>query len=310
MAKPKRKTRKGTAPSWRAIKQKRGKRAVTFTARLRKFKFFARFAGIGATVLGVIIVGLLCFYLIKTATDFFHLSGPPKPLGRVVMHTNGVLDEDWLKESFRPNKSTNLMDIDIRGLKKTLESSGQVRSAMIERQFPDALVVSLSEYQPVAKVAVRGKKKKTRIYLVSKEGAVYEGSNYPRATLEHLPYLDGVELKQTKRGFRPIGGMEVVSELLDLSRRSTPELYADWQVISLKNYSGDSAQVGATISIRTRSMGEIIFSPQDLQEQLDRLDYIVQYIKDERIRKVKRIDLTLEDQAAVQLAIQTNVRRR
>ena len=309
MAKTKRKTRKGTAPSWRAIKQKRGKRAVTLTARLRKFKFFARFAGLGATALGAIAIGLLCFYFLKTATDFFHLSGPPKPLGSVVMHTNGVLDETWLKESFRPNKSTNLMDIDIRGLKKTLESSSQVRSAMIERQFPDVLIVNLSEYQPVAKVAVRGKKK-ARIYLVSKEGVVYEGNNYPRATLEHLPYLDGVELKQTKQGFRPIEGMEIISELLDLSRRRTPELYADWQVISLKNFSGDPARVGATILVRTRSIGEIIFSPQDLQEQLDRLDYIFQYIKDERIRKVKRIDLTLEDQAAVQLAIQTNVRRR
>ena len=310
MAKTKRSSRKSTAPSWRAIKQKRGKRAVTFTARLRKLKFFARFAGWGAAIVGVVAIGALCFYLLKTATDFFHLSGPPKPLGQVVMHTNGVLDESWLKNYFKPRGSTYLMDIDIRGLKKNLEASGQVRSATLERQFPDTLVVSLSEYQPVAKVAVRGKNKKTHIYLVSKEGVVYEGHNYPRATLEYLPYLDGVQLKQVKGGFRPIQGMEVVAELLDLARRSAPELYADWQVISLKNFLPDPHAVGATLTVRTKSTGEIIFSPKNFQEQLDRLEYIVQYIQEEHIRRVKRIDLTLEDQAAVQLAIQTKMKKR
>ncbi|GAB4278336.1 MAG TPA: hypothetical protein DIU37_00155 [Opitutae bacterium] len=310
MSRAQRKSRTGAAASWKAIKQTRRKRATTFKARLRRLKTLAKVSAFLAMVAVVALIVFGSFLLIKTATDRFYISGPSESLQKIAFHTNGVLNDVWLRSQFNPKRTTSLMDVDILRLKAKLESEGQVRQAKIERQFPATLAITLSEYQPVAKVAVRTKKRKVRQYLVSAEGIVYEGLGYPQPVLDAIPFLEGVALHKTKNGYRPIRGMDALSDLLERARRDKPNLYSNWKVASFRNFSGDPDEVGATIVIKTQNVGQVVFSPNNFEEQLDRLDYIVHYVQEQNIRSVQKIDLTLDDHAAVQIAVRDSKKRR
>lgn len=295
------KSGKTKGSSWRAIDQVASKRSSTPVARRRKLIKILKISCFSFLLLGVLSFVGYGIYGWATKSSKIHFSLFSLPLKGVTFKTDGVLTEEWLNERLKLAKDTTLMELDIFKIKKDLEKEGQVRSAVVERKFPDTLMIRIEEYEPILRVAVKETGEAPKVLLVSPEGIVYDGKGYPRITLKHLPYLDGIHLHRNSHSFEPIPGMELVAELLKQARLQKPHLYADWKIVSCQRFDQREEAVWSVIKIRTNTLGEIIFRPSQFDDQLDKLDYIFQDATENHLR-IRRVDLSLGNEAIVQMA--------
>ncbi len=194
------------------------------------------------------------------------------PLRDIALRTDGVLDKAWVKRTLELPKSTSLMELNLRALQDRLLATGQVQSAVVTRKFPDILVVSLQERSPVARVMAQMGAASPQAYMVSRDGAVYQGSGYDQRLAETLPFLDGVKLVREGEGFARLDGMDQVSDLLGTARTNTPALYRTFRVVSLARFPVDG-----TITVKSTEVDAITFGvvSDGFYKQLARLDYIL-----------------------------------
>lgn len=191
------------------------------------------------------------------------------------------------------------MDADIHSLKARLELEGQVASASVERVFPNALRINITERSPVLRMAVATADGGARQRIVSVDGVVYDGIGYTKAAMSGLPYVQ--PFQHSNGSYTPMLGIGQVAELLSLTRQTQPDLFRTWQVVSLEHYSGDLEMPGQIIEVRSKLVPRILFSAtMDFGRQLDRLVYILQYVKQHGNPSMERIDLSLRGSAAVQ----------
>ena len=128
---------------------------------------------------------------------------------------------------------------------------------------------------------------------------MYQGVGYPQATLRKLPFV--VPYQYPQGGIFPIRGIDVVADLLEVTRRTQPNFFKTWQLVSLKYFTGDAEMPGQVIEVQTSMVPRIIFGTStDFAQQLDRLGVIMQYVQSHGNPAVKRIDLSLQGSAAVQ----------
>ncbi len=294
MAKKKKKSAPDT--SWRKIQQSSAARAVTSFAKKRRLQINMRYVGAAFGVLAALaaIAGGVWWWQNRA---FSALAVPNTALHSIYFESDGVLDEAWLREKIELPAGVALMDIDIAGLRDQLLDEGQTQSAEVERIFPDALKISVTEHRPILRIATMDAQGKRYLYLVSETGEIYKGSQYSPSTLKALPFLDGVVLKRRGTGFEPITQASVLTELLLTARRGWPELYADWRIVSCRNFSGDVTAPGASIVVKTNSKSDIVFNPVDFPRQLQHLQEINAYARRERLPRIESVDLSLEDPA-------------
>tara|TARA_B100001248_G_scaffold262737_1_gene262057 strand:+ start:62555 stop:63487 length:933 start_codon:yes stop_codon:yes gene_type:complete len=293
--------KKSKTSSWRTINQVAAKRSSTPAARRRKL-----IKGLKVSCLSLLLVAALSFvgygiYGWATQSGTIHFSLLSQPIQAVEFKTDGVLSKDWVRSKLKLSSQSSLMGLDIFKIKETLESVDQIRSAVVERQFPDTLLITIQEYEPVLRVAVQEPSSEPKVMLVSSEGVVYDGKEYPLITLKRLPYLGGVHLERSNGAFEPLKGMDVVAQLLKKARLQKPHLYADWKIVSCQRFDQREEAVWSVIKIRTSAVGEVVFKPQDFDDQLDKLDYIFRDATENRLR-IRRIDLSLGSEAVVQMA--------
>ena len=148
--------------------------------------------------------------------------GPSELLREIYFETDGVLTDDWLDGQLDLPPNSTLMDIDIFAIQESLMEHGQTKNVMIERHFPDSLIITVQEHIPVMRTVFRDAQGKKRIWLVSDGGHVYEGMNYTEDTLKRLPFLIDIVLKPHGLGFKPIPGVAEVAKLLNDGRRFYP----------------------------------------------------------------------------------------
>lgn len=221
-----------------------------------------------------------------------------EPVKSIQLRTNGVIREATIWELIGGEGSTAepLDKIDIFALKGRLESIGQVRAAIIEKRYPSSLVVELDEYHPVAQIRAMRDGTQTPL-LVSREGVVFQGKDYPNTVVHALPFLNLAPGMLRVRGddYEDIPGMETVSELLDVTRVYQPRLYASWRVIDLTRYDPSPSPVLSLITVRTSDRVEITFRPESFAEQLRRLDFILSQAASKSVPPLKAIDLSFSD---------------
>ncbi len=256
-------------------------------------------------VSGLLVV--LCFggvWLWQKARDnpeAIAMSAPSQPLERIYFQTDGALPDQWLSRTVDLQIGMNLMEIDIHGLKERLEAMGQVRSATVERVFPDALRIVIAERVPVLRLAVQSRDGPVKQQVVAEDGTAYKGIGYSRPVLRRLPFLrpylhgDGSHL--------PLLGIPEVAALLRLAELEHPALFSTWEVVSLEHYSGDPGLPGQVIEVRTKLVPRILFGAgKDFGLQLNRLVHILKKVKESGNPSMERIDLSLRGLAAVQFS--------
>ena len=130
---------------------------------------------------------------------------------------------------------------------------------------------------------VMGANDQPELRIVSREGTIYIGVGYPKATLRKLPYV--VPYQYPEGGIKPMRGIDKVADLLEVTRRTQPNFFKTWQLVSLEHYSGDPELPGQVIEVRTTIVPRIIFGfNTDFEQQLDRLGSFLIMSKVEVIR--------------------------
>lgn len=299
----KKKTTNKKPNTWRSLKQTGKPRAVSDMqqqARLLRFK-----CCVGALLaIALLLSGLMgAWHLKKTHPEMFRFTKSRHQLENVILKTDGVIDDHWLRQATGLNNGKPLSDIDIGKLDSRLESYGQIDSATIELHYPHALVVELKENTPIFRVRVAEPgDKEPKDLLVSRKGRVFAGNGQTHNMLNRLPYLVGVELKKRNHVYRAIQKVEDVAPLVETARQDYPELYAQWRFVSLENYDGRKDVPWAVVRIHTRDRGQWLFSPYDYHTQLKRLDKILAQVDPQDKEQITRIDLTHKNRAAVRIA--------
>lgn len=283
--------------SWRTITQS-GLKGVSVHAKKRHFslrlKAYTLFGGF------MVLVGMLIFgiYFYKK----YSLSEAFMPLVKhFEVQSNGALTEFLLVPLIGLRKDVGIMNVDIFDMQRRLESLMQVREATIERKFPDAIKITINEYLPIVKVVTVNECGKRKGLLISKEGHVFRGYGYSSKQLRQIPYLTGIQLYKSGKAFSSVPNMDRLDELLRCAQLEVPQLYKYWKSISLTYCQNENIHLGSFIKVRTRNLGELIFSPEKFELQLDRLKSIVVYASEQKLATIERIDLSMGNQAIVKV---------
>jgi len=286
--------------NWRGIKQTAGRQAVSTIARKRKFIAHAKMCG-------VILIILLVAGGIAYSVHFFRshesqiiLAGRSDLVRRINFKSNGELDYQWFEHNVAWPQDKTIMEIDIFAIKQMLEKKGQIASAVVSRKFPDELHIEIIEREPVLRARVQSEKGEKKEVYVARDGTVYFHENYKKIKKKHLPYLGGVRFKRDDDHILSLPGMDVISQLLDTARLNYPNIFESWKVVSCEEFDGLNEFSDEIIKIRSSIVREIIFTPFDFNRQLDQLARVIKYSERNHIYNIKRIDLSISDQVAVQ----------
>ena len=255
--------------------------------------------GMGNIVGGLLLVAAAAWGVYELVhlwdTNPTRITSPTKgvPVRDFNVRTDGVLDKAWIQRTVNLPKSACLMELDLIKLKGRLEESRQVSKAVIERRFPDILVVTLQERTPVARIMARIGDASPVVFVVSRDGTVYSGFGYNVEMTDALPFIDGVKLVREGVGFARIEGMEVVADLLGTAQVSAPLLYRSFKVVSLARFGLDR-----TLMVKSAEVEAITFgSSQDsFYKQLARLDYIIAETRRQNAPgQLKTVNLSIGD---------------
>jgi cell division protein FtsQ len=235
------------------------------------------------TLAGLAVASLLTGYVaLRTWRDNpSGLAGPSNtvPLREIVARTDGVLDLAWVKRTLSVEPGVGIMTLDLSELKARLLASGQVRTAVVTRRFPDVITVVMEERSPVLRVATQSDEGRGAALFVARDGAVFSGEGYDKALVDSLPWLEGVQLARdaSGRGFARIDGLVAVSDLLGTARSTAPALAHSFHSVSLARYARDRLVI-----VSTAEVAEIYFGAQaelGYFQQLARLDYILDELR-------------------------------
>ncbi len=106
-------------------------------------------------------------------------------LQQVEARSDGVLPEAMLVEWAGVEDGSNLFDLDLPEIRERLESNAIIRKAVLRRQLPDSLLITVNERVPLARLGqVEGRMN----WLVDEEGVILQKSFQHK----HLPFLLGV----------------------------------------------------------------------------------------------------------------------
>lgn len=283
-----------TTRSWRDIPQPVAPRRIL--GREGKKRVAMAIGNVVGLVLLLVAGGWGLFEVINLwETNPTRITAPTKgvPIRDFAVRTDGVLDKSWVQQTLALSKTASLMELDLVALKRLLEESGQVSKAVIERRFPDVLVVTLQERTPVARVMARMGDAAPVAFMVSRDGMVYSGSRYDTSMSEALPFIDGVRLVREGFGFARIEGMDAVADLLGTAQASAPSLYRSFKIVSLARFNLDR-----TLTVKSTEVEVITFgSSQDsFYRQLARLDYILEEARNQSsVGQLKSVNLAIGD---------------
>ena len=278
-----------SARSWRDIPQQIAPQAMSKVGR-RRMTF--RMARIVATVVVLLIVAVGGFEIWRTfQNDPQRLvaTSASEPLKHIEVETNGVLSEAWVVQQLALPTEVGLMELDLYRLRTRLIDSGQVRAAVLTREFPDTLKIVLDERSPIVKVKARLNGPDVRDFMVARDGTVFSGHGYSPRTLEALPWLGGIRLMRDQDGFLPLENMDPVADLMVTARGHAPDLFATWRVVSLERIVQDGE-----IEVQASNVPKIIFGTREgFYSQIARLDFILDEARSRARAPLKSINLAV-----------------
>ncbi len=277
------------ARNWRDIPQEIQPRRMSSVGRRRMAWAVGRSLVLVAAVLAAAWGGWEIWRTLQADPQRLIASSENRPVEQILLQTNGVLDDEWLQGTLGLEADATLMELDLFALRSRLTASGQVRTAVLVREFPATLRVTLEERSPVVRLKARLDGPDARVFLVARDGTVFNGHGFERRLLRSLPWLGGVRLRRAGEGFEPLPGIAQLAELLATARDSMPDRYATWRVVSLEKVSSDGQ-----ILVQTTEVPEIIFGlREDFYSQIARLDLILDETQRRVTSPVRSINLAV-----------------
>jgi len=280
--------------TWRDIPQQVRPRAMSREGR-RRVAMGAVRAAVGAVVLGGAAWGAWeVAAVLRENPAALPDSAKTDRVKSLVLVTDGVLDRNWLARTLAIPSNAALMGLDLIKLRSRVLADAQVSSATIVRNFPDTLMVRISERSPVARLMAQSGGDAPRMLLVSRDGVVFEGAGFDPAMVASLPWLDGVKLVRRGPAIAPIDGMDAVAGLFASAKLEAENLYRTWQVVSLARLASDGE-----IEVHTRGGMRVVFGTnEDYLRQIARLDLLIDASSDPT-RPLREVNLALGSQVPV-----------
>lgn len=276
--------------SWRGISQSVSPRVMSKPGRRR---FSMHIVRVAFTVLALAGLAGLGVYLVQGFERPAETLAPvvkAEPLREIIVLTDGVLTDAWARQALDLPADIALMAVDLDAARAVLTRTGQVKSVVVARDFPDTLVVTVEERVPVIRIMAAIEPGRLEPLVVSRDGIVYRPINNSPIMINSLPWLDGVRLTRQGEGFAPLAGIDAVSDLLLTAQQEAPHLAADWRVVSLED--------APRLVVRTRDIRQIVFDSLNVRRQLAWLDHILdEQARAPQPRAIERIDLSIAARA-------------
>ncbi len=289
------------------IDQHANDRAITPTVRRQRLVHWTVW---GASLFALVLLLLLGAWAVHGPSVH---GGPGRTsptatsLQKLGFATDGVLTEEWAWQFLNLHPGDSLRNLDIFALRQKLLDLKQVKDASITRELPGTLLIKVQERRPWLRVAADNGAGGYRLYLIARDGTVFEGQDYPDEVLNQLPWLTGLTLHRAKpSGFASIPGMEAVVELLATARAEVPHGAAQWTMVDLSQFDPRPEAPVSLIKIHSTELGELTFVANNhfnpLQLQIERLAAAVQDLQQKAVL-MRGLDMSIENQVVVEPAV-------
>ncbi len=252
--------------------------------------------GTCALVLGLPLGGYYLFHKSSSIVAKVQVESPVQ----VEIQTGRFLPESWIESRLDLDPGLGLMQIDLLEVKANLEKYPEIKSASVERHFPNVLRVGVQERYPFFRLKVSGNNGGYSILLMDEEGNVFENINCPQHLLRRIPFLGGIVLHPTPFGYRPIEGAKILAHLVKTANDLYPDLSRDWVLILADQLIMAQTFTQGYIRVRSRTIEEILFAPKQFDKQLERLNYILDNHADQTEKSLSRVNLSLLNQPTVE----------
>ena len=281
--------------TWRDLKRDTPK-PVSWRARFRSFMRVFRGAAYVAAMVAVCAIAYRAYEdgLIKKAMT--PASGTLKKIG---YRTDGRISKSWLlRNSYFPQPA-DLAEIDIVALKENFEKIGQVKSAKIEKAYPDKVTIELAERRPMARLALlRGDR--LDILCMANDGAFFAPVDIPQDELDRLPWITGVPLVVISGRLEPFARAGRLEEFLLAASLRLPENFKTWETVNVREMSSVTLPL---IVVTTIHDVKLVFHADDIDFGLKKLEYVLRFSGETNLinidKDVEKIDLSMRDQAVV-----------
>ena len=272
---------KGPSATWdclRSERNKRRKRSRTLSNKSPNKSKFGTWARIMTELASKLFLASVIGYLLFSGYNFL-ISTPRFQIQDVTFRGNHVINNSQILEWLGPVIGENLIAIDLVGLSKRLSDHPWVKTASIQRIFPQGLEFELTERVPYARV------KKDQIYLMDNSGFILSPE---KPGYGHLPLII---LHDSKK--KDVSNEELLNSL------KTMEYFN--QLSFFKNNPLEVAElVGPSrVLFNSRNQGfKIQMSMDELNEGFKKFMVILDSLEDENL-KTQMIDLSFKDQVVI-----------
>ena len=177
---------------------------------------------------------------------------------RIEFKTDGNITAKWLNEYLKIPARQKLSDISIFAVKAKLESLSQVESAAVERSYPDALKITLTELKPFMKffTEISGK---PRMFIMTPDGRFFEPACIQPEMIDAMPKIEGIKPDFDGSLPKKYDSAGKVAKFLALAYSEIPAEAQTWKLIDVSNLESRTLPL---LKVVTDSGIEIIFAPR------------------------------------------------
>lgn len=294
---PKKKT--GDSTDWTSLKKGPSKNArrkpVSWRARFRSLWVWTKRTA-AVALLG--LVGYGCYYAYENIY-FDEIFGMDSELIRhIELKTDGAISGKWLNEYLKIKRGTKLSDVNIFAVKQSLDALTQIKSSKVERIYPDILRITVSEYKPIAKILLKIDYE-NRIYLMNRDGIFFSPVCIAPEKIDSLKFIEGMKISFDGKTPAPYAKAKKIEEFFNAARAQMPREFENWNSVDVSQLDSITLPL---ITVKNKSGVKYIFKPTEYSRQLDRLEYIMKYMRENPMSEAEEIDLTLNDWSVMKLA--------
>lgn len=191
------------------------------TERSRRFRAVSGFI-CKIVLFGMIAVGL--WFGGKEGLRQFVWENPDYFLREINFTTDGALTREQVLNAAGVAEGRNIFTVDLAETRAAIERMPQVEGAVVQRQLPNRMTVTVTERRPIAWVAAKGDEDPSsseRSFLIDGRGTVLR-SRVILPEYYHLPIISGFETENLVPGKRvPAWEMQAALELVRLNTDNT-----------------------------------------------------------------------------------------
>ena len=272
---------KGPSTTWdclRSERNKRRKRSRTLSNKSPNKLKFGTWARIMTELASKLFLASVIGYLLFSGYNFL-ISTPRFQIQDVTFRGNHVINNSQILEWLGPVIGENLIAIDLVGLSKRLSDHPWVKTASIQRIFPQGLEFELTERVPYARV------KKDQIYLMDNSGFILSPE---KPGYGHLPLIILHDSKE-----KDVSNEELLNSLKTMDYFN--------QLSFFKNNPLEVAKLVGPSRVLFNSRNQdfkIQMSMDELNEGFKKFMIILDSLEDENL-KTQMIDLSFKDQVVI-----------